>query len=186
MERNLKKEIRAKVKQFRKEAAPEEIQQNSERICDTFLGLQEYNDAQVVFAYIDCKNEVQTKKVIEQCWKDGKKVAVPKVLGDYMKFYEINSYDDLEDGYFGIREPRYEQLQETVCEDGLIILPGVAFDDAKHRVGYGGGFYDRYLELHPHMKKIAFAFEFQMFSQVPFEPFDILPERIITENRIII
>ena len=186
MERNIKKDIRTKVKQFRKEASAEEIFANSECICDTFLALEEYQDAEIVFAYMDCKNEVQTKKVIEQCWKEGKKIAVPKVFGEVMKYYLINSYEDLEDGYFGIREPKHESLQEIECEDGLMILPGVAFDESRHRVGYGGGFYDRYLEAHPNMKKIAFAFEFQMFPQVPFESFDIKPEKIITENRIII
>lgn len=186
METNFKKEIRTEVKKSRREATAEQIFQNSEKICDTFLGLPEYAASEIVFAYIDCKNEVQTKKVIEQCWKAGKHVAVPKVFGKIMKFYEIFSYDDLEDGYFGIREPKHELLQEIICEYGLMILPGVAFDVQRHRVGYGGGFYDKYLEEHPNMKKIAFAFEFQVFDQVPFEDFDIQPEKIITEKRIII
>lgn len=186
MEIKSKKEIRAEVKTHRREATPEMIHKNSEMICDTFLNLPEYASAKCVFAYMDCKNEVETKKVIEQCWKDGKIVAVPKVFGEIMKYYAITSYDDLEDGYFGIREPKYENLEEIVCEDGLMILPGVAFDESRHRVGYGGGFYDRYLEAHPDMIKIAFAFEFQMFEKVPFEVFDRQPEKIITEKRIIV
>lgn len=186
METKSKKEIRAEVKKHRREAATEVIHQNSEIICDKFLRLPEYKEAKVVFAYMDCKNEVKTTKVIEQCWKDGKMIAVPKVFGEIMKYYAIASYEDLEDGYFGIREPKHELLEEVVCEDGLMILPGVAFDADRHRVGYGGGFYDRYLEAHPNMKKIAFAFEFQMFEKVPFEEFDRQPEKIITEKRIII
>jgi len=186
MERSSKKEIRAEVKRNRRDASPEQIRENSNLICEKFLSLPEYKEAQVVFAYMDCKNEVETKKVIEQCWKDGKTIAVPKVFGETMKYYVISSYDDLEEGYFGIPEPKHESLQEIVCEDGLMILPGVAFDVYRHRVGYGGGFYDRYLEAHPDMKKIAFAFEFQMFEEVPFEEFDRQPEKIITEKRIII
>ena len=186
MEIKSKKDIRAEVKKYRREATKEEIHGNSQRICDTFLSLPEYKEANCVFAYVDCKNEVETGKVIEQCWKDGKTVAVPKVFGKIMKYYVITSYDDLEDGYFGIREPKHEVLEEIVCEDGLMILPGIAFDEQRHRVGYGGGFYDKYLEEHPDMKKIAFAFEFQMFEEVPFEIFDRQPEKIITEKRIII
>ena len=186
MERNTKKEIRAEVKKHRREATAQQIRENSNAICEKFLALSEYREASVVFAYMDCKNEVETKMVIEQCWKDGKTVAVPKVFGEIMKYYVITSYDDLEEGYFGIPEPKHEQMQEIVCEDGLMILPGVAFDVDRHRVGYGGGFYDRYLEAHPNMKKIAFAFEFQMFDRVPFEVFDRQPEKIITEKRIII
>ena len=186
MERSTKKEIRAIVKKNRREATPEQIRENSNEICKQFLNLPEYKEAKVVFAYMDCKNEVETKMVIEQCWRDGKTVAVPKVFGEIMKYYVITSYDDLEEGYFGIPEPKHEQLNEIVCDDGLMILPGVAFDICRHRVGYGGGFYDRYLEAHPSMKKIAFAFEFQMFESVPFEVFDRQPEKIITEKRIII
>ena len=186
METRSKKDIRTEVKKHRKEATPEQIRKDSNAICEQFLKLPEYQEATVVFAYMDCKNEVETKLVIEQCWKDGKTVAVPKVFGEIMKYYVIHSYDDLEDGYFGIREPKHEQLQEIICEDGLMILPGVAFDEQRHRVGYGGGFYDRYLEEHPEMKKIAFALEFQMFEEVPFEVFDRQPEKIITEKRIII
>ena len=186
METRSKKEIRAEVKKHRREAIPEQIRANSNVICEKFLALPEYKEASVVFAYMDCKNEVETKKVIEQCWKDGKVIAVPKVFGEIMKYYAINASNDLEDGYFGISEPKFEQLKEIVCEDGLMILPGVALDVHRHRVGYGGGFYDRYLEAHPNMKKIAFAFEFQMFDEVPFEEFDRQPEKIITEKRIII
>lgn len=186
MEAKSKKQIRTEVKKHRKEAELEQILGNSQIICEKFLRLPEYESAKVVFAYIDCKNEVQTKSVIEKCWADGKTVAVPKVFGEVMKFYAISSYDDLEDGYFGIREPKHETLKEVICENGLMILPGVAFDVQCHRVGYGGGFYDRYLEEHPNMKKIAFAFEFQVYENVPFEDFDIQPEKIITEKRIIV
>ncbi len=186
METKSKKEIRAEVKKHRREASAEQIRRNSDAICESFLALPEYQEAKVVFSYMDCKNEVETKKVTRQCWADGKIVAVPKVFGEIMKYYIITSYEDLEEGYFGIPEPKYEQLQEIVCEDGLMILPGVAFDENRHRVGYGGGFYDRYLETHPDMKKIAFAFEFQMFEAVPFEEFDRQPDKIITENRIIV
>lgn len=186
MEVRTKKEIRSEVKKHRREADPEKIRKDSDRICESFLKLPEYQEAAVVFAYMDCKNEVETKKVIEQCWKDGKTIAVPKVFGEIMKYYVIRSYEDLEEGYFGIPEPKYEELEEIVAEDGLMILPGVAFDVNRHRVGYGGGFYDRYLEAHPRMKKIAFAFEFQVFEEVPYETFDRQPEKIITETRIII
>jgi 5-formyltetrahydrofolate cyclo-ligase len=186
MERKTKKDIRSEVKKHRREASVDEIYIRSEKICDAFLALDEYKEAPVVFAYIDCKNEVQTKKVIEQCWKDNKVVAVPKVFGDVMHFYTISSFADLEEGYFGIREPKNTDREPIICENALMILPGVAFDLQRHRVGYGGGFYDKYLELHSNLKKIAFAFEFQIYDKVPYESFDQQPEKVITEKRIII
>lgn len=186
METRTKKDIRSEVKAKRKEASFDEIRRNSQRIFESFISLKEYQDAEVVLAYVDCKNEVETSQVIRRCWKDGKTVAVPKVFGQIMKFYEIHSFEELEEGYYGIREPKHEILQEIDRQDALMILPGVAFDEKKHRVGYGGGFYDRYLETHPELIKIAFAFEFQIFEQVPFEAFDRQPEKIVTEKRIII
>ena len=104
METRSKKEIRAEVKKHRREATAEQIRENSNAICNAFLQLPEYETAKVVFAYMDCKNEVMTRKVIEQCWADDKTVAVPKVFGEVMHYYVIRSYDDLEDGYFGIQE----------------------------------------------------------------------------------
>ena len=84
-------------------------------------------------------------------WDDGKEVAVPRVDGDgIMHFYYLRSLKDLEPGAFGIMEPRADcRICET--EEGLLLMPGVAFDEQGHRVGYGGGYYDRYLEKHPHL-----------------------------------
>lgn len=186
MEAKTKKVIRDEVKLKRKKTLTDQIHKNSQRIFERFIQLPEYRKAKVVLAYMDCKNEVETSQVIRQCWQDRKIVAVPKVFGKIMKFYKITSFEDLEDGYYGIREPRHTILQEVDMQDALMILPGVAFDEEKHRVGYGGGFYDRYLEEHPKLTKIAFAFEFQVYDRVPFEKFDRQPEKIVTEKRIII
>jgi 5-formyltetrahydrofolate cyclo-ligase len=101
-----------------------------------------------------------------------------------MKFFYITSFEeDLEDGYFGIREPK--EIHPAKEENALLLMPGVAFDEARHRVGYGGGFYDRFLEAHPGMVTVALAFEFQVKEEVPFEEFDIRPSRIVTEKRVI-
>ena len=64
-------------------------------------------------------------------------------------------------------------------------MPGVAFDEERHRIGYGGGFYDRFLEAHPKLSRVALAFEFQVKKEVPYETFDICPEKIVTEKRVI-
>lgn len=101
-----------------------------------------------------------------------------------MIFYEITSMDDLEPGYFGILEPK-EGLAKATGEDGLMIMPGVAFDPFRHRVGYGGGFYDRYLSVHTKHSTAALAFEFQMLEEVPVEPTDLLPDVVITEGQLI-
>lgn len=185
MEKNTKQDIRAEVKKRRKEAEPELLHAASLRILDKFTDLPAYKETSLLLAYVDARREVETRLLMEQAWKDNKKVAAPRVDGDgIMHYYYLNSLNELEPGSFGIMEPKKEcPLCES--ETGLLLMPGVAFDERCHRVGYGGGYYDRYLEKHPGLVHIALAFEFQVFSEVPFEEHDILPQMIVTDVRIL-
>lgn len=154
------------------------------KILEHVQGLLEYQKAEVIYAYMDCRHEVETRDLIQAAWKAGKRVAVPKVKGQEMQFYYISSFqDDLEAGSFGIQEPKEQNPARE--EHALLLMPGVAFDGECHRVGYGGGFYDRFLETHPRLTTLALAFEFQVKEAVPFEEFDIRPARVVTEKRII-
>lgn len=175
-----KQAIRKEIFRRRKEADREQVKRNSHQI---FLKLQnrpEYKKAEWIYLYIDCKNEVMTGEILEDALRQGKRIGAPRVEGTDMKFYEITSQEDLEPGYFGIQEPKQGQ-PEAKGEQGLLLMPGVAFDRECRRVGYGGGFYDRYLEKHREHEKIALAFEFQMMEEVPAEPTDILPDLVLTE-----
>ncbi len=185
MEKNKKTEIRTEVKRRRAEASLEYLHEASLRIKDRFVKTEAYAREELLLAYVDAKREVETRLIMQQAWEDGRKVAAPRVDGDgIMHYYYIESLEDLEPGSFGIMEPKKScPLCET--EKGLLLMPGVAFDEHCHRVGYGGGYYDRYLERHPGLVHIALAFEFQVFPEVPFEDHDILPERIVTEDRIL-
>lgn len=177
-----KKQLRGEIRKLRKSHTDEEIHQMSLAVLERVQALLEYQEAEVVYAYMDCRHEVETRDLIRLAWKEGKRVAVPRVCGQEMKFYYITSFeDDLEDGSFGIREPK--EKNPAYVEDALLLMPGVAFDEKRHRVGYGGGFYDRFLEAHPDLVTIALAFEFQVKEEVPFETFDIRPARVITERR---
>lgn len=130
----------------------------------------------------DYNHEVVTEYLIKEAWKAGKEVAVPKVVGKDMVFYKLTDFARLEPGYFGIPEPVSGEIVNW--SKALMIMPGVAFDRANHRVGYGGGFYDRYLEKHPQLERVAIAFSFQMLPEVPTEPTDICPQIIVTEEEI--
>ena len=120
---------------------------------------------------------------LERIWKDGKEVAVPKVFGKDMIFYRLTDFSQLEAGYFGIPEPR-EDGQVVSWEEAMMVMPGVAFDVNCNRVGYGGGFYDRFLEKHPKIQRVAVGFSFQMLSEVPTEDTDICPQVIVTEEQV--
>lgn len=186
MEKNRKKEIREEVKRRRAAAELTRLHEDSVRIVERFTGLDAYQEAKILLAYVDAKREVETRLLMQQAWKDRKKVAAPRVDGDgIMHYYYVDTLDDLEPGSFGIMEPK-ESCPLCETEEGLLLMPGVSFDEHCHRVGYGGGYYDRYLEKHPGLVHIALAFEFQVFPEVPFEEHDILPECIITEDRILL
>ncbi len=192
-----KKEIRRTVRERRKALGEEAERTGSERICSLVCGLPEYQEAEVVYCYVDYNHEVRTWPIMEQAMRDGKLVAVPRVDGETMEFFRIEGREDLESGYSGILEPKQglSVVSDQVDGDGetagkvygvgkraLFLMPGVAFDRDHHRVGYGGGFYDRYLEAHPNLVTAALAYECQVFDTVPFETFDILPQILVTED----
>lgn len=179
-----KKEIRKYVFQKRKELSTEQAEEYSRIICEKITALPEFSEAACVYAYVDYNKEVMTKAIIEAAWKAGKRVAVPKVTGTHeMKYYYLETFDQLEPGYFQIPEPAYGE--EAAEEDAFLIVPGVAFDSHCHRAGYGQGFYDRYLSAHKKHKTAAAAFEFQIVEQVPAEETDVFPDKVVTEARII-
>ena len=177
-----KKAIRKQIFAARKAHTDQQIDEWSRKITEKVTALPEYRDCRRILAYADYNHEVITKYIIEAAWKDGKEVAVPKVVGQDMVFYKLTDFTQLEKGYFGIPEPARGEIAKW--EEALMIMPGVAFDRNNHRVGYGGGFYDRFLEKHPNVRRVAVAFEFQMMPEVPVEPTDISPEIIVTEKEI--
>lgn len=177
-----KKTIRKQIFAARKEVTDEQVRERSLAITDTVRSLPEFQRATRILAYVDYNHEAMTGFLIEQAWKDGKEVAVPKVVGKDMVFYKMTDFDQLEEGYFGIMEPARGEIVDW--DDGLMIMPGVAFDANLNRCGYGGGFYDRFLEKHPKIGRLAIALDFQIVPEVPTEPTDIQPQIIVTEKRV--
>lgn len=177
-----KKEIRKQVFKCRKELSLADLDARSQVICEKIMQMDAFLSADTIYTYMDCKGEVSTKLLMETAWKLGKKVAAPRVHGDDMTYYEINSMEDVEPGYYDIPEPK-ESMPEAQDEKALLIVPGVGFDAMRHRCGYGKGFYDRYLSAHPEHTTIAVAFEFQMVDEVPAQEHDINPQYLITEER---
>ena len=176
-----KKDIRKCIFSRREAAKEEDLLTGSARIFQKVCQTEEYRRARSVYAYMDFRREVQTREFIQQAWREGKKVAVPKVVGKDLIFYQLESFQQLEPRYFGIEEPISGIPAED--EEALLIVPGVAFDIHRHRIGYGQGFYDRYLSHHSHHATIAVAFDFQVLEEVPFEATDICPNLLITERQ---
>ena len=177
-----KRLIRKQIFAARKQCSDAQVEEWSHQITDQVLKLSEFVKAKHILAYADYNHEVMTRYIIEEAWKAGKEVAVPKVVGKDMIFYRLTDFSQLEPGYFGIPEPVRGEIVKW--EDALMVVPGVAFDPENNRVGYGGGFYDRFLEKHPDITRLAVAFDFQILDLVPTEPTDICPQIIVTQSKV--
>lgn len=175
-----KKEIRTIVKGYRQALSSEDAALKSITILNKLFETEPYQKAQCIYCYIDFRNEVKTKPLIKKALKDGKRVAAPRIDGNTMNFYYIHSYDDLASGSFGILEPA-SSCRLAAETDALMIMPGMAFDKKNHRIGFGGGFYDKYLGQENTHYKIALAYRFQIFEQIPYEEHDICPDLVLSE-----
>lgn len=178
-----KKRIRQRVQKKRNELTVEEWAEKTRLIYEKVIFHPMFQEADTIYSYVDFRREAGTEKIMEAAWKMGKRVAVPRTEGETMDFYYIDSLEELSVGHFGVREPEPVHLAEG--KEGLVLLPGSAFDMQRHRIGYGGGYYDRYLEKHPSLATMALAFSFQILDQIPYEPFDVRPEIIVTDTGII-
>jgi 5-formyltetrahydrofolate cyclo-ligase len=116
--------------------------------------------------------------MLEQALRDGKKVAVPKVYGETMRFIYLDDLTAVETGYAGIPEP---VADAPVADDptALVLMPGLAFDPQGHRIGYGGGFYDRFLAEEPGHPTLALCYDFQMLPALQTEEFDIPVDTVL-------
>lgn len=185
-----KKEIRKQVYQARKCMEDSQWCKKTQRITASVISHPLFLEATDIYTYVDYQKEAGTRAIMEEAWRLGKCVWVPKVTGRTMCFCKIDSFQELSPGVHGILEPELPATAEydtwntnTGSRCNLMIMPGVAFDLNRGRVGYGGGYYDRYLSEHPDIHTIAIAFDFQIFPQVPGEAHDIRPEILITESR---
>lgn len=177
-----KKDIRTSVLKLRSRMSDEEWCSKSAIISDRVVKHPAFLEADTIYCYVDYKREAGTCSIIEMAWESGKKVAVPKVDGEEMQFYYIRDFSELSEGYYGIMEPYTGKIADAVKP--LVIMPGAVFDKMRSRIGYGGGFYDKFLASHPSFKTLAIAFEFQVLEQIPTDSHDICPDILITEEQI--
>lgn len=173
-----KKTLRAKIREQKRAMSEEEIRERSEKLGQLFADSQLYREATTIYGYLPYNQEVRTVPMLERALKDGKRVAVPKVYGDEMKFICMTDLTQVEKGYAGIPEPVEDG---PVAEDqtALVLMPGLAFDKEGHRIGYGGGFYDKFLAAEPNHPTLALCYEFQMVKELPTEEFDIPVDSVL-------
>lgn len=167
-----KKALRDYIRKHKRAMTQEEITEKSARLGELFLTSPLYQQAKTIYGYLPYNQEVRTVPMLEQALKDGKRVAVPKVIGEEMVFIYMDDLSKIEKGYAGISEP---VADAPVADDptALVLMPGLAFDPQGHRCGYGGGFYDKFLASEPNHPTLALCYDFQMLEHLETEEYDI-------------
>jgi 5-formyltetrahydrofolate cyclo-ligase len=173
-----KTELRNSIRAKKRAMTEEEIVSRSEALAQQFYASEAYKNAKTIYGYMPYNQEVRTVAMLEQALKDGKRVAIPKCYGDEMKFIFIDDLTKVEKGYANIPEPIAD---EPVADDetALVLMPGLAFDPQGHRIGYGGGFYDKFLASEPGHPTLALCYDFQMLPHLETEEFDIPVDTVL-------
>ena len=173
-----KKELRASIRSRKRAMTEEEIVSRSQALAQLFLNSEAYKSANTIYGYLPYNQEVRTVPMLEQALQDGKRVAVPKCYGDEMRFIFMEDLSKVEKGYANIPEPIADG---PVADDktALVLMPGLAFDPQGHRIGYGGGFYDKFLSAEPNHPTLALCYEFQMLPELETEEHDIPVDTVI-------
>lgn len=181
-----KKTVRQKMRETRDALTMEDIDIHSKQITKQLLQSSLYKECTHLCVYEAFRNEVSCKYITEQAFQDGKYVYLPvtDATTKTMEFYEITVDTIYREGNYGIREPELNDCSKTLQEKALVLMPGLAFDQNKHRLGYGGGYYDKYLSLHKEHITVALCYNFQIVDELPYEEHDILPDYIVTEREI--
>ena len=173
-----KKTLRKKIREQKQAMTREQIETASQKLAEMFLETEQYRQAKTLYGYMPYNQEVRTIPILERAIRDGKSVAVPKVYGDTMKFIYLDDLTQVANSDMGIPEPIAD---EPVADDktALVLMPGLAFDEAGHRIGYGGGFYDKFLTAEPDHPTVALCYDFQMYAHLDTEEFDIPVDMVI-------
>jgi len=184
-----KSEIRKRLIAMRNAISREEIEGKSRVIQARLTELEEIRSALTLMIFLSFGSEVLTDDLILWCWGEGKRVCVPFCRPESRELTacRIDGFEELEMGHYGIREPNEDLLRPV---DGgeieAILVPAVAFDRRGYRVGYGGGYYDRFLPAAPQAAKIGVAFAAQIIGEVPVDAHDLPVDRIVTECEVIV
>ena len=167
-----KQELRSVVRSRKKEMTADDIARRSELLCCKVLNTEAYKAADTVYGYLPFNQEVDLTVLLKQAIADGKQIALPKCYGKEMRFILVRDLASIRKSAFGAPEPIEDG--PIACDlQALVILPGLVFDRQGHRIGYGGGYYDRFLEQEPNHPTIGLCFDFQLVPQLEPEDHDI-------------
>lgn len=180
-----KRKIRKEILLKRESIPPEHRKLADMVIADRIIGHQWFYGAEVLLGFVNYDSEISTVEILSEALNKGKKLFLPKIDGDDMCFYRVYSLNDLMEGYKGIAEPKgdTEKFDYSIYKESrlLMLIPGVAFDIYGNRMGYGKGFYDRFLCDKEKLKtySIGIGYKCQQVENLPVDEFDIKPYQVI-------
>lgn len=191
-----KAELRKRLKEIRNNLPEEDRIAESRAIMQTLTRTEMYQNARFILTYVSSGSEVDTRDFITQAIKDQKSVYVPKVMeslsGRRMEFFRCDDLTQLHRGAMGIMEPEADyaavfpydiHMSLDRAEECLVIVPGLGFDERLGRIGYGGGYYDRFLTKCRKKFSIGIAFKEQMVDEIPMDEYDTPVDLVLTSDR---
>lgn len=184
-----KKEIRKRILTLRNDMTPGEIAVKSGVIIRRLTELRELREASTLMVFLSFGSEVLTDDLLRWGWYAGKRIVVPLCRPECWGLTPclLGSFAELETGHYGIREQNAEIIRTVPREEiDAVLVPAVAFDRRGYRVGYGGGYYDRFLPEVPRAARIGAAFSCQIVAEIPADSHDVPADLIVTEQEIII
>lgn len=180
-----KKALRRRILALREALSREERERGSLLLTERICGHQWFYLADTILGFVSFGSEIGTEGILQEALEKGKKVYLPKVTGEDMTFYRIRSLEELAAGYRGIPEPEGNtevyQYDPAYVDKVLMLMPGAVFDLYRSRIGYGKGFYDRYLADKEglQLRTIGVGYRCQLVEEIPAEAWDIKPYQVI-------
>jgi 5-formyltetrahydrofolate cyclo-ligase len=181
-----KNELREHFKKIRGEIPTDEKRRLDNKITNRIIGLWAFRECELFVAYVSKPIEVDTIGMIEEAWRSGKRVAVPRCITESfeMEFYYIDSYDDLISGPYGLKEPDPEKCElVSRFSDAFCVVPSIAFDTFGYRLGFGKGYYDRFLSKFDG-KKAGACYSSCLTDSLPHGKYDRKADLLATENKL--
>lgn len=180
-----KQALRKQLRTVRGALPKSACEARSAKALERLLDLEQLRSASVVLAFASIGNEVSTGEFIEACLEEGKRVGLPRVVGDDLVLHEIASDTELVPGEFSVPEPPVNSRILADDEIDFALVPALAVDPRGHRIGYGGGYYDRLLPRLGGATTCAVVYDFQLIAEVPNLAFDSTVELIVTDDRVL-
>lgn len=180
----IKRKIRKEMRNMRNGISNDEVLYMSMCICKKLSKLKPEAEYENILLYSAINNETDLTEYYRYLKENNKKIFFPKVSGDTMEFYQVTGYEEMKKGSFSIMEPVADENKCFQEDDrALMIVPGVAFSTDRYRIGYGKGYYDKYLRCHLAIDTIGVCYDFQLTNEKINDKHDVRLGGIITEKR---